>query len=49
MLKVNEMTIIGWELNHRQPLTRHIPKIINFLGYVPENMFPEKTLGQKIK
>jgi hypothetical protein len=43
------MTIVNWELNHYQPLTRHNPKIIDFLGYVPEDLFPIKTFGQKIK
>ena len=49
MIDVNEASIVGWELNHCQPLTRHIPRIINFLGDVPENHFPANTLGQKIK
>jgi DNA-binding XRE family transcriptional regulator len=40
---------VGRELNHCEPLTRHVPKIIDFLGYVPENLFPAETLGQKIK
>ncbi len=49
IMNVDEMTIVGWELNRCQPLVRHIPKIINFLGYVPEDLFPANTLGQKIK
>ena len=43
------MTIVGWELNHCQPLARHIPKIIKFLDYVPEKLFPSNTTGEKIK
>ena len=49
MMNVDEMTIVGWELNQHQPLTMHIPNIIDFLGYVPEDLFPSSTLGQKIK
>ena len=49
IMNVDEMTIVGWELNHCQPLVRHIPKIIDFLGYVPEDLFPANTQGQKIK
>ena len=47
MLDVDEMTIVGWELNHCQPLARQIPRIIDFLGYVPEDLFPSNTLGKK--
>ncbi|HUI28917.1 MAG TPA: helix-turn-helix transcriptional regulator [Candidatus Acidoferrales bacterium] len=49
IINVNEMTIVGWELNYCKPLTRHIPKIIDFLGYVPENLFPTSTTGQKVR
>jgi len=49
IINVDEMTVVGWELNHCEPLTRHIPKIIGFLCYLPEDLFPAKTLGQKIK
>jgi transcriptional regulator with XRE-family HTH domain len=49
ILRVDEMTIVGWELNHCAPLARHIPRIIDFLGYVAEDLFSATTLGQKIK
>ncbi len=49
MVNVDEMTIVGWELNHSRPLATHIPKIIEFLDYVPEDLFPTDTSGQKIK
>lgn len=49
IIHVDEMTIVGWELNHCQPLTRHIPKIIDFLGYIPEDLFPANSLGHEIK
>ncbi len=48
-MNVNEMTIMGWELNQCQPLVRHLPRIIDFLEYVPEDLFQAHTLGQKIK
>ena len=34
-----------WELNYRAPKIQYVPKIIDFLGYVPFSMgesFPEK-------
>ncbi len=49
MIEVDEMTIVGWELNHCEPHPIHIPKIIDFLGYIPEKLFPATTTGQKIK
>ena len=49
MLDIDEMTVVGWELNHCEPHPMHIPGIIGFLGYVPENLFPATTVGQKIK
>ena len=48
-MNVDEMTIVGWELNHCRPLIRHTPKIIEFLGYVPDDLFPANTLGQKMR
>lgn len=48
-MDVNEMAIVGWELNHCKPLTRHIPAIISFLGYVPGDLFPSGTTGEKIR
>ena len=49
ILNVDEMTISGWELNHYQPHPMHIPRIINFLGYIPEDLFSATTIGQKIR
>ena len=45
IIRVNEMTIVNWELNHCQPLRRNIPKIIDFLGYVPQDLFPAGNVG----
>jgi transcriptional regulator with XRE-family HTH domain len=36
LLGVTESTVTGWELNHTTPGITHLPKIIDFLGYVPE-------------
>ncbi len=49
IMSVDEMSVVGWELNHYQPLVRHLPKIIDFLGYVPEDLFPANSLGHEIK
>ena len=32
---VDKATICNWETNRREPETRHMPRIIEFLGYVP--------------
>ncbi len=48
-LDVDVTFVMGWELGSHEPLTRHIPRIIEFLGYVPEELFPCNTTGQGIK
>jgi DNA-binding transcriptional regulator YiaG len=35
IIGVTECTVFGWEKGVREPSPRHIPKIINFLGYTP--------------
>ena len=35
-LGVSEATITGWELNQTTPSITQLPKIISFLGYIPE-------------
>jgi transcriptional regulator with XRE-family HTH domain len=47
ILGVSEASVWYWEKNLTSPRLRHIPKIIEFLGYVPYNSSP-KTLGQRI-
>ncbi len=32
---VDKTTICLWERNHVEPETRHMPRIVEFLGYVP--------------
>ena len=42
---VDADTIMHWERNRRAPKIQYVPKIIDFLGYVPFSMgesFPEK-------
>ncbi len=34
-----ECTITNWENNKTQPHIRFIPKIVDFLGYVPDGLF----------
>lgn len=45
-LGVHPDTIKNWELGHTDPALRHIPRIIDYLGYVPFET--EETWGQKI-
>lgn len=46
---VDEATIFNWESNETTPTIRHIPRVIEFLGYnplpPPESLIPYGTLG----
>jgi len=44
IIGVCEATIWGWE-NGREPELRHVPKIIEFLGYVPFEC-PDDPIGR---
>ena len=47
IIGVDKCTIANWEKNRNTPQTRHLPKIINFLGYQPWKGGC-KTLGERI-
>jgi transcriptional regulator with XRE-family HTH domain len=47
IIGVEEATIWNWENNRSSPKLRHIPKIIEFLGYTPLNTYA-KTFGESI-
>ena len=44
---MHEATIYNWESNRKSPQLRFIPRIIEFLGYVPD-VAPATTLGERI-
>jgi transcriptional regulator with XRE-family HTH domain len=44
---VNKDTIYNWETNRTAPEVQFIPRIIDFLGYVPYN--PGCSFGQRLK
>jgi transcriptional regulator with XRE-family HTH domain len=46
-LEVDTTTITNWELNRTSPSLPFLPRIIEFLGYVPLSILPEKP-GEKI-
>ena len=46
-LGVHKDTIYNWEGNRKSPQLRFVPRIIAFLGYVPEYTTP-RTLGERI-
>ncbi len=46
-LKTTVCTYRNWERNLRNPSFRYMPRIIEFLGYVPFDI-PHENLGQKI-
>ncbi len=35
VLAVDETTVWNWESNRTEPLTKHLPALISFLGYIP--------------
>ncbi len=45
---VNKYTIIGWEKHGWVPYLHRIPKIIEFLGYIPPTITKDMSLGGKI-
>jgi hypothetical protein len=45
MIGVSECAIYNWENGGSQPVTQHMPRIIDFLGYVPSEC-PEDILGR---
>jgi transcriptional regulator with XRE-family HTH domain len=47
ILGVSETSIWYWEKNLTSPSLHHVPKVIEFLGYVPYEKSPE-TLGERI-
>ena len=47
LIGVEEDTICNWENNHSQPRLFLLPKIIEFLRYVPFEL-PKETIGDKI-
>lgn len=40
-------TITNWELNHTNPEIQYMPRIIDFLGFIPFEM--DGTFGQRLK
>lgn len=40
---VSEFTIINWESGCTLPATKHLPAIVKFLGYEPEQPVPQST------
>ena len=48
LLGVNKISIENWENNHNAPKIYALPKIIEFLGYIPFELLKE-SMGDKIK
>jgi transcriptional regulator with XRE-family HTH domain len=46
-LGADEGSVWNWEKNRSSPALRFVPRIIEFLGYAPDDTKPE-TLGQRI-
>ena len=47
ILAVDKMSVCNWEVNRTSPALRFVPRIVEFLGYVPDDSQPE-SLGQQI-
>jgi transcriptional regulator with XRE-family HTH domain len=48
LLSVDECTVTNWEKNHSQPKLHYLPKIIQFLGYIPFEI-EGTSQGERIK
>ena len=46
-LGADETSVWNWEKNRSSPALRFVPRIIEFLGYIPDDTKPE-NLGQRI-
>jgi transcriptional regulator with XRE-family HTH domain len=46
-IRVDECTVTNWEKNHSQPRLYLLPKIIEYLGYIPFELQKE-TIGDKL-
>ena len=46
-LGADETSVWNWEKNRSSPALRFVPRVIEFLGYVPDDTKP-KGLGQRI-
>ena len=48
IIGVEETSVYNWENNRSKPKVYLLPKIIEFLGYIPFEV-PSKTIGDRIK
>lgn len=48
-LGTNKCTISNWENNRSKPAIQFIPKIIDFLGYLPKDLFKAKNFSEKLR
>ncbi|MHB8843036.1 MAG: helix-turn-helix transcriptional regulator [Candidatus Aquicultor sp.] len=48
ILGVKKESIYNWENNHNSPKIYVLPKIIEFLGYVPFEL-PKETMGDRVR
>lgn len=49
ILKTSKATVANWENNRFEPAIEYMPRIIEFLGYVPQDLFKAKNLAEKIR
>ena len=47
ILAVDKMSVCNWEVNRTSPALRFVPRIVEFLGYAPDDTQAE-SLGQQI-
>ena len=46
MIGICEDTVTYWENDRAEPLTKHYPKLIKFLGYIPFEIDTNTTAGK---
>ena len=49
IIGTDKCTITNWETNRTHPRIDFIPKIIDFMGYVPDGFFQGSSLSEKIR
>lgn len=49
IIGTDKCSIANWEHNRSGPRARYLPKIIDFLGYTPKDLFTTNTFGEKIR
>ncbi len=48
IMQISKATILNWEMGHSEPCVKSIPKIIEFLGYLPFDDESDQSIGKRL-